>query len=257
MSPGAIMGQIDVAQVTLFAFWLFFFGLIFYLRREDRREGYPLEEDTTGKLENPGAIWMADPKTFKLPHGGEAHAPSTRRDADRGPLAMKRTAVWPGAPYEPTGDGMKDGVGPASYALRSDTPDLTLEGKPKIRPMRNAGDFSIAREDSDIRGFDVIAGDGKKAGKVADLWVDTGEQLIRYIEVQTASGKNVLAPMTLTQVRGGRKFVLVKSIMSDQFDDVPAQKNPDEVTLLEEDKISAYYCGGILMATPKRSEPLL
>jgi photosynthetic reaction center H subunit len=33
----------DAAQIALYGFWLFFFGLIVYLRREDKREGYPLE----------------------------------------------------------------------------------------------------------------------------------------------------------------------------------------------------------------------
>ncbi len=33
---GAITSYIDVAQVVLYAFWIFFAGLIFYLRREDR-----------------------------------------------------------------------------------------------------------------------------------------------------------------------------------------------------------------------------
>jgi photosynthetic reaction center H subunit len=37
------MRYLDGAQLTLYAFWLFFFGLIYYLRREDKREGYPLE----------------------------------------------------------------------------------------------------------------------------------------------------------------------------------------------------------------------
>ena len=42
MPTGAITGYIDVAQLVLYAFWIFFAGLIFYLRREDKREGYPL-----------------------------------------------------------------------------------------------------------------------------------------------------------------------------------------------------------------------
>ncbi len=37
------MQYIDGAQIALYAFWVFFVGLIIYLRREDRREGYPLE----------------------------------------------------------------------------------------------------------------------------------------------------------------------------------------------------------------------
>ena len=37
----------------------------------------------------------------------------------------------------------------------------------------------------------------------------------------------------------------------------PATRNTDKVTLLEEDKITAYYGGGTLYATPDRVEPLL
>ena len=40
-----ITQYIDVAQLVLYAFWIFFFGLIYWLRREDKREGYPLESD--------------------------------------------------------------------------------------------------------------------------------------------------------------------------------------------------------------------
>lgn len=39
------MEHLDGAQITLYAFWLFFFGLVYYLRKEDKREGYPLEGD--------------------------------------------------------------------------------------------------------------------------------------------------------------------------------------------------------------------
>ncbi|MGL6211324.1 MAG: photosynthetic reaction center subunit H, partial [Paracoccaceae bacterium] len=38
----------------------------------------------------------------------------------------------------------------------------------------------------------------------------------------------------------------------DLFDGVPATKSPTEVTLLEEDKISAYYAGGTMYAAHKR-----
>lgn len=40
-----ITEYIDVAQLVLYAFWVFFFGLIYWLRKEDKREGYPLESD--------------------------------------------------------------------------------------------------------------------------------------------------------------------------------------------------------------------
>lgn len=37
------MDYIDGAQIMLYAFWLFFAALVYYLRREDKREGYPLD----------------------------------------------------------------------------------------------------------------------------------------------------------------------------------------------------------------------
>lgn len=32
--------SIDAAQLAIWLFWFFFLGLILYLRREDKREGY-------------------------------------------------------------------------------------------------------------------------------------------------------------------------------------------------------------------------
>ena len=37
----------------------------------------------------------------------------------------------------------------------------------------------------------------------------------------------------------------------------PGLKNPDQVTRLEEDKITGYFAGGHLYATPNRQEPLM
>ena len=47
MGTGAITGYIDVAQVALYAFWIFFFLLVFHLHREGKREGWP--SNLTGK----------------------------------------------------------------------------------------------------------------------------------------------------------------------------------------------------------------
>ena len=39
MGTGAITQYVDVAQIVLYMFWLFFAGLIYYLLRENHREG--------------------------------------------------------------------------------------------------------------------------------------------------------------------------------------------------------------------------
>ena len=261
---GEFVSGIDLVDVCLWAFTIFFLGLIFYLRREDRREGYPLESDTTGKQEASGTFWMPPKKTFNLPHGrgtlNQSFGPRDERE-----LAMKRTAVWPGAPLVPSGDPLQDGVGPASYAMREDYPDLTLEGKPRIAPYRDSPGFEVAKQDLDPRGLDVVCYDKKVAGKVVDLWVDRSEAIIRYLEVEiaaedAASGKaeRVLVPMFFANVNGGRRpKIVVEAVTAAQMQAAPKTKEELSVTRREEDRISGYYGGGKLYASPDLAEPFL
>ena len=88
------------------------------------------------------------------------------------------------------------------------------------------------------------------------MWVDEPEQLVRYLEIELSPNYGDgtrLVPMTLARVRSDR--VTVKSIFGSHFGDVPKHKSPNQVTLLEEEKISAYYAGGTLYASSKRLEP--
>jgi len=255
MQTGAITQYIDVAQLALYAFWIFFAGLIYYLHRENKREGYPLESDRSGSIRVQGFPSIPKPKTYLLPHGGTFSAPNDQRDT----RSINATPVgpWPGAPLEPTGDPMLAAVGPGSYAERADVPDLTVDGQPKIIPLRRAAGFSLASGDPDPRGMPVVGADGQVAGKVSDVWVDTSEMLIRYYEADVG-GKKTLIPNTFAKVTDGRNgAVTVKSIMARHFTNVPGLKNPDQVTFLEEDKIMAYYGGGTLYADPSRAEPFL
>ncbi len=103
----------------------------------------------------------------------------------------------------------------------------------------------------------VMAADRRVAGSVADIWVDRGEVVIRYLEVETTGGARVLLPMTFAKINKRRGIVEVYAIQSAQFASVPVTASPDQVTKLEEDKIAAYYGAGMLYATPNRAEPLL
>lgn len=256
MEKGSIVGSIDTAQVVLYVFWIFFAGLIFYLRREDKREGYPLLSDRGGGVSVVGFPVPPSPKIFRLAHGhGDVMAPATRAEP---PLNNVRpVAPWPGAPLEPMGNPMLDAIGPGAYALRSDTPDLTVDGEVKIVPMRAAPSFFVANGDPDPRGMTVIGADRGVAGTIRDVWIDKSEIIIRYYEVEIAGGKRVLLPANFSRVDRNRNEVRVSSILADQFADVPGIKSPDQITLLEEDKVCAYYGGGTLYATPGRAEPRL
>lgn len=255
MPKAAITQYIDVAQVVLYAFWVFFFGLIYYLRREDRREGYPNEFDLSGRVEGMGFGLIPKAKTFLLPNGrGAVLSPNLVRDKRE--IKAERTAKFPGAPLRPTGDPMVDAIGPASYAERQDLPELTREGLPMIVPMRVATDYSVDRADTDPRGLEVVAGDGKVAGKVSDVWVDRADVMVRYLEVRLAGDAGTrLVPITMLRIK--KKHVEVKSIFAAHFPKVPTLASADQVTSLEEDKIQAFYAGGRLYAEPKRLGPLV
>lgn len=257
MNVGAITESIDIAQVTLYLFWLFFFGLIIYLRGEDKREGYPLEEaDASPHTLREGFPGRPDPKTFLLPHGGTRVRPAEWVPGDRPPLSATPVAPWPGAPLEPTGNPMLAGVGPGSWADRPDEPDLTIDGKPKIVPLRADAEYSPDPRDPDPRGKQVLGADREVGGTVTDVWVDRSERLFRYIELEVAGGVRVLVPMNFTRIDDDGT-VRVASIMGRHFADVPRLRNPDQITLLEEEKIVAYYGAGTLYADPSRLGPWL
>lgn len=258
MLRGSITGYIDVAQLTLYAFFFFFAGIVLYLRREDKREGYPLEADNapSGVTIKEGFPFLPKPKIFRLTHGGTYAAPSGT--ADRRPIAAKPVDRWPGAPLRPTGDPMLDGVGPAAYAERRDEPEMMLDGTPLIVPMRKAKGASVDVEDEDPRGMAVIGADKRKAGTVTDLWVDIAEPQVRYLEVEVdGDARHVLLPMTFARISRGKRQVKVASIMARHFATVPGIKSPDQVTKLEEDRICAYYASGHLYAKPARLGPLI
>ena len=255
---GSITGYIDVAQVVLYVFWAFLAGLIYYLHRESKREGYPLQSVTRPGKFLAGFLGMPGTKTFMLPHGGTHTVP--RQETDMRELKAKPSAGWPGAPLVPSGNPMIDGVGPAAWAERSDAPDLTIDGHPRIVPMNTASGYGIAGRDPDPRGMSVLGADKKIAGVVKDVWVDRSEAVIRYLEVELANGaRRVLLPITLARINinGQQRNVTVKSILASQFAQVPATKLPAQVTRREEDQICGYYGGGHLYAIPSRQEPLL
>jgi photosynthetic reaction center H subunit len=242
-------GNVDLALVSLYLFWAFFAGLIFYIQRENMREGYPLENEDGTQAPNQGPFPLPEPKTILLRDGrGSISVPNGEREARE--VALARTAVSEGFPHAPTGNPMLDGVGPASWAPRRDVPELDGHGHNKIVPMAVAGNFGVAAG-RDPRGMPVQANDLEYVGHISDLWVDAPEQIVRYLEVTLDSGAKRLIPMPMARIKSDR--VKVESIPSDLFGSVPATRSSTEVTLLEEDKISGFYAGGPLFAGDRKA----
>lgn len=249
----AFFADFDLAQLSLYLFWVFFALLIYYLQTENMREGYPLEDDAGNPAANQGPFPLPKPKTFRLPHGrGEVTVPDMKPEGRE--LALARTNAANGYPFEPTGDPMLDGVGPASWAPRRDEPELDGKGHPKIRPMRALHGFAVSAG-RDPRGMPVQAADGAVVGTITDMWVDEPEQLVRFLEVELTGGGRRLLPIYFARIGSDR--VRVRSIFGAHFANVPTTRNPDVVTLLEEEKIAGYYAGGTLYASRERQEPVL
>lgn len=254
------LGQLDLAQITLYAFWVFFAGLIYYLQREAQREGYPVEVDTQpGKFRARSVLFYPPPKTFNFSDGSSVQAPNGK--ADTRPVPGKPTARFPGAPIRPDkANPMRDSIGPGSWAERANVPDRTFDGRDRIVPMRIATTYHVADGDPDPRGFTVVGLDRKPGGVVVDIWVDLAEHVLRYYEVEVGSGataRRVLLPANFSDVKRSSRTVRVEAVKGEHFADVPGTAKPDAVTLREEDQIAAYYGAGTLYATAARQEPLI
>ncbi|MBC7941193.1 MAG: photosynthetic reaction center subunit H, partial [Chitinophagaceae bacterium] len=120
MGTGAITQYVDVAQLVLYLFWIFFAGLIYYLVREGHREGYPMvTESGSGHIMG----WpVPRPKTYLLASGAEVSVPNEKVSPQQ--LLAEPAHRWAGSPLEPTSaNPMLDGVGPGSWADRADVPD--------------------------------------------------------------------------------------------------------------------------------------
>lgn len=274
MPSGYITTHIDVAQVVLYAFWIFFFGLILHIRREDKREGYPLESDRSHRAPRTPIVGfpsMPPPKVWHMPHG-EAdliapRAPEVQPEI-RGVVDADRPLF--GYPLQPTGNPLRDAVGPASYVMRRDIPDRTLHGDPKIGPMRLLGGYKIFDGDPDPVGMPVVAADGRVAGTVEDVWVDRAEPRILYFQVALDGGMNdataledagphlpnvpghVLLPTGFAKVQARHNRVKVASITAADFAFVPGHARMDAITRREEDAIMGYFGGGHLYSHPRR-----
>lgn len=254
MSSVILVGGLDVAELALYMFFGFFIVLVWYLNKESRREGYPLEYDVSGVVgDELMRIGDIKPKSFQLPHGlGTVYQPNGQRDPMPENVLPR---AYDGTPLDVVGEKLSSGLGPGGYAPRADRPDLDMFGRPRIVPMHLDDHISVHTNDVDPRGLPITGLDGNVAGTVRDLWVDRAEHVIRYLDVELTGGGTATVPMPMVKVSRG--LVHLDAVTAAQFAGCPQLKSADQITLLEEEKVQAYFGAGYLWATPERSEPLL
>jgi photosynthetic reaction center H subunit len=147
--------------------------------------------------------------------------------------------------------------------MRANVPDKTSHGDNRIAPLRISPAYSTDPKDAKLIGFPMVGTDGVSGGTITDIWVDRAEFLIRYLEVATlaadgsTSGKTVLVPMTMCSVKKAQGNVQVDAVLGHQIAGAPRLASPDQITLLEEEKLVGYFGAGYLYATEARLEPVL
>ncbi len=250
------LASIDLVEVLFSLFWVFFIGLVYYLQRESKREGYPLVSGRSEHVTVEGWPKMPSPKAYHTEDGRTVLAP--REEAPEVDIAAEPAASHPGAPLDPTGDPMLAAVGPGAYSQRPDITEKTLEGAPRIIPMRADSSLHVDEKDPDPRGMPVLAADGEQVGTCSDLWIDLAEPQIYYIEVDSGGdegGRSYIVPFGFAELDKRNGQIKVNALYSHQFANVPGLASPDQITMLEEDKIVGYFGGGLMFADDKRGEP--
>jgi photosynthetic reaction center H subunit len=129
----------------------------------------------------------------------------------------------------------------ASYSDR-DRDDDAAERMEDIRTASPAGDSQLARVGelsdyevadyhSDVRGWDVIASDGRKIGDVKELVADTAAMKVRYLDIELDSEfrrsdeeSRVLVPIEHAQLIEDDDVVRLGALASNQARDIPTHR---------------------------------
>ena len=240
MQPGALTSHLDAVQILVALFFLCFAALIYYLRREDKREGYPLWDISPRNIPIEGFPAVPPTKVYLLMEGGTATMP--HRFEPSATRAIPADNQF-GSPLIPIGDAMLAEVGPGAYPMRKNTP-LISEGEPQVQPMRVAHGWDVMKGDADPRGMRVLDSAKTEVGTVTDLWVDRGVKILRYLEVtldNDPAGTNIIVPLFRTNVREKRRVVLIDAMLAGHVRLAPRLTNPDVITAREEDQVNAYF----------------
>jgi uncharacterized protein (TIGR02271 family) len=115
-------------------------------------------------------------------------------------------------------------------------------------------DYKVADGEPDVRGWDVVASDGRKIGEVKHLIADTAQMRVRYLEVELdrdlrpagASGddRNALIPIGAVRLNDDKDDVVVDSLSSVEFGSFPAYSSTRSFDRDYESSVASRFAGG-------------
>lgn len=99
----------------------------------------------------------------------------------------------------------------------------------RIVPLDDLDDFEVAEGNPDVRGWDVIARDGRRIGEVDELLVDTETLKVRYLDVDldhdllagSNEDRHVLIPIGYARLDEDDDQVLVDGLASSDVATLP------------------------------------
>ncbi|HYW05829.1 MAG TPA: DUF2382 domain-containing protein [Longimicrobium sp.] len=98
----------------------------------------------------------------------------------------------------------------------------------RVVPLGQLDDFKVAEGDPDVRGWSVVASDGRTIGEVDELLIDTGAMKVRYLDVEVENGlmtepdRHVLVPIGYARLDQDADRVIVDNISSADLRTMPA-----------------------------------
>ena len=98
---------------------------------------------------------------------------------------------------------------------------MANEPMDRVVPMNQLPGWKVVEGEPDIRGWDVVASDGRPLGRVDDLLVDTQANKVRYVDVD-GEGRHVTIPIGYARLEEDRRQVLVERLGDEQLRALPA-----------------------------------
>lgn len=99
----------------------------------------------------------------------------------------------------------------------------------RVVPLGQLDDFRVAEGEPDVRGWEVLASDGRKIGEVDELLVDTAAMKVRYLDVDVddamvagGADRHVLIPIGYARLEEDRDCVMVDALASADLGTVPS-----------------------------------
>ncbi len=131
----------------------------------------------------------------------------------------------------------------------------------RVVPLDELDDFKVASGDPDVRGWDVLASDGRKIGEVDNLLIDTGAMKVRYLDVDLDSeivgsgdDRHILIPIGYARLNEDDDRIRVDSLKSSDIGGLPEYRHERLTREYETDLQQRFTAGSATSGGTERTD---